>query len=89
MELAELPMARSKRGGRPRDDRGGTKGARVFSDLYEKIRWISEVEDISQAELLDPILRSSINLRYRKWEADIENLKRVRAQAKAEKKAKG
>lgn len=70
------------RGGRPKagDGKGGTRGARVYEDLYDMIYWIQQAEGVSMAALLDPLLRPQIVARYNRRKEAIDVLKKTRGE---------
>jgi hypothetical protein len=80
----ELPMAKPRKGGRPRseDADGGTRHVRVNPDIAEMISWILRVlgPEVSSAKLLDPILRGPIAARYKLHEKAINLLKEAEAE---------
>lgn len=59
----------------------GTTHVRVMDDVAEWIGWIYEVEGISSAILLDPLIRSSIEARYKRIETIVETIKEARSKA--------
>lgn len=61
--------------GKKRPDEKTTHQIRVNADLGEMIAWIARVEDMTTAQLLDPMVRAQIQARYKKHEAVIEKLK--------------
>lgn len=73
------------RGGRPKKTDGGqgTKHVRVFADVAEMIAWITRIKGNNSAQLLDPIIRSSIVSQYKILEREIEAIKRAEAAARA------
>lgn len=57
----------------------GTTHVRVMDDVAEWIGWIYEVEGISSAVLLDPLIRHSVEARYKRIESVVERIKEARA----------
>lgn len=72
-----------KKPGRPRKDEGeaDTRLIRVFPDIAEMISWITEMQDIKTANLVDPILRPAILMRYEQIKPEIEAMKKLKASA--------
>jgi hypothetical protein len=74
--VVEVLMAR-----RPRKDASekGTTHVRLMTDLAEMISWIVRLENLERrggsAVLLDPMLRSQVRARYKRYEPEIEKIK--------------
>lgn len=74
LATAGRDMARQ---GRPKKSDGeqGTKHTRLFEDIVEMIGWITRVEGISSAQLLDPMVRGQVTARYAKHKSVIDRIK--------------
>lgn len=71
--------------GRPKKsdaDRGGTTHVRVFEDIAEKVKWVAKALDVSQPQLLDPLLRDQIEAKYEKLRPLIEKMMAAAAEAR-------
>lgn len=81
----------SNKGGRPFATEGerGTRQIRVFEDMADMIGWITRINGGSAAQLVDPLIRESIESAFKMIEADVERIKRAEAEVrKAEEAAK-
>lgn len=72
-----------KKPGRPKKGEGesDTRLIRVFPDIAEMIAWIAEMQDIKTANLVDPILRPAILMRYEQIRPEIEAMKKLKESA--------
>ena len=59
---------------------GSTRQVRVKSDVAEWLGWIYDIEGVESSELLDPLVRGPVLARYKRIEADVEKVKRTRAE---------
>jgi hypothetical protein len=62
----------------PAADETGTRQVRVNGDIGEMIGWIYEIEGVSSAVLLDPLVRPQVTARYERIRATVEKIKRRR-----------
>jgi len=81
-----------KRGRPPKPDAEGTRMLRVNNDLADMIAWIVRVAkkkdpSYTAAQLVDPLLRPQILVKYKLIESDVERIKR--AENSASEKASG
>lgn len=81
----------ANKGGRPRESDGdqGTRQVRVFEDLADKLGWLTRINGGNAAQILDPLIRPSIESAFKMIEADVERIKRAEEEVrKAEDAAK-
>ena len=83
MNLLEFRVAKG-RGGRPKKAEGerATRHVRVFADLAEMIGWIYHFrtqagEQISVAQILDPILRDGVAELYAPYANAVKEIERA------------
>lgn len=71
------------KGGRPkRDESGqGTRQVRVFDDVADMLSWICEVQRLSSAVVLDPLIRNVIQRRYTELYPTIRKVKALADEA--------
>ncbi len=73
------------KGGRPKrtqESGPATKQVRLNDDLAEMIAWICRINDVSSAQLVDPMLRPQITARYAALKHHVEAIKDAEEKAR-------
>jgi hypothetical protein len=83
MLLVRHPVSKRRAVGRPAAFDVGSKAIRLPEDLAGMILWLASIEDVTAAQIIDPLVRPVVVRRYTEKYAAIRAIKKAKDDALA------
>lgn len=82
--MAALLMAKPKESASQGDfvPRTGSSTVRLSADLAYMVGWICEIEELTSIELLDPLLRKSVEARFERIRPTVQQIEELKRKGK-------